>query len=46
MLPMPLSRHLYETAGFRVWGTEPRALQSNGRFLTEHHMALALGSSE
>jgi ribosomal protein S18 acetylase RimI-like enzyme len=33
---------LYESIGFRRWGTEPRAMQWAGRFVDEHHMVLAL----
>ncbi|MFD2647845.1 GNAT family N-acetyltransferase [Devosia albogilva] len=29
---------LYEKAGFRTYGTEPRALFVNGRFIDEHQM--------
>lgn len=29
---------LYEKAGFRIYGTEPRALYVNGRFIDEHQM--------
>lgn len=36
------ARHLYESAGFCVWGTEPRALHWAGQFRAEHHLALAL----
>jgi len=36
------ARRLYETAGFRRWGREPRALQWNGRFVAEHHLVLHL----
>jgi ribosomal protein S18 acetylase RimI-like enzyme len=39
----PVARHLYEAAGFRVWGTEARALQREGRFVAEHHLVLVLG---
>jgi ribosomal protein S18 acetylase RimI-like enzyme len=39
------AKHLYETAGFRIWGTEPRALHWNGRFVTEHHLTLDLRKS-
>lgn len=39
------AKHLYEAAGFRVWGTEPRALHWNGQFATEHHLALDLSKS-
>ncbi len=34
--------HLYCSLGFVTWGTEPRALLSNGRFVEEHHMILQL----
>jgi ribosomal protein S18 acetylase RimI-like enzyme len=34
------ARGLYESLGFRVWGTEPRALQHEGRVVSEHHMVL------
>ena len=43
--PAAAAKHLYEAAGFRVWGTEPRALHWNGRFVTEHHLALDLTKS-
>lgn len=43
--PGAVAKHLYESAGFRIWGTEPRALQWNGRFVTEHHLTLDLGKS-
>lgn len=42
--PATAAKHLYETAGFRIWGTEPRALQWNGQFVAEHHLALDLGN--
>ena len=38
----PEARRLYERAGFREWGAEPRALQWEGRFVAEHHMVLDL----
>jgi GNAT superfamily N-acetyltransferase len=38
------ARHLYESAGFRMWGTEPRALHWKGRFVSEHHLVLAFGT--
>jgi GNAT superfamily N-acetyltransferase len=41
--PAAAARHLYESAGFRVWGSEPRAQQWNGQFVTEHHLFLDLG---
>lgn len=37
--------HLYERAGFRSFGVEPRAIRVEGRFFAKNHMALALGSS-
>ena len=36
------ARRLYESAGFRVWGREPRALSWQGRFLDEDHLTLDL----
>lgn len=39
----PAARALYESLGFRVWGTEPRALVVDGRAAEEHHMVLMLG---
>jgi len=36
------ARRIYEAAGFRSWGTEPRALQWQGRFEDEIHMSLDL----
>ena len=38
----PAARRLYESAGFRVWGTEPRALRFDGSGADEHHMVLFL----
>jgi RimJ/RimL family protein N-acetyltransferase len=37
------ARRLYEAAGFRSWGREPRALQWEGRFVDEFHLVLDLG---
>jgi ribosomal protein S18 acetylase RimI-like enzyme len=37
------ARRLYEAAGFRIWGREPRALQWEGRFVDEFHLVLDLG---
>jgi ribosomal protein S18 acetylase RimI-like enzyme len=37
------ARRLYERAGFREWGREPRALSVDGRFVDETHMVLELG---
>jgi RimJ/RimL family protein N-acetyltransferase len=34
------ARRLYERAGFREWGKEPRAMQWEGRFVAEHHLIL------
>jgi GNAT superfamily N-acetyltransferase len=39
------ARRLYETAGFRVWGVEPRALHWQGRYVDEHHLVLDLGTA-
>jgi GNAT superfamily N-acetyltransferase len=36
------ARRLYESAGFRPWGREPRALCWNGRFVDEYHLVLDL----
>jgi ribosomal protein S18 acetylase RimI-like enzyme len=36
------ARRLYDRAGFRGWGYEPRALQWNGRYVGEHHLVLHL----
>ena len=33
---------LYERAGFREWGREPRALQWDGRYVDERHLVLDL----
>jgi RimJ/RimL family protein N-acetyltransferase len=38
------ARRLYERAGFRPWGREPRALSWQGRFVDEHHLVLALAA--
>lgn len=38
----PTAKRLYETAGFRPWGREPRSLQWKGRFVDEHHLVLEL----
>lgn len=38
----PAARRLYESVGFRLWGSEPRALQHEGRFVTEYHLVLPL----
>lgn len=36
------ARQLYESRGFRIWGTEPKAMRSEGKFWDEHHMVLEL----
>ena len=36
------ARRLYEAAGFRAFGTEPRAIQADGRFFAKIHMCLEL----
>jgi len=36
------ARMLYESLGFRVWGSEPDALRHDGRCVVDHHMALPL----
>jgi GNAT superfamily N-acetyltransferase len=36
------ARKLYESVGFRVWGTEPRAMCVGGRMADEHHVKLML----
>jgi len=40
----PGARALYESAGFRRWGTEPAAMRWGGRFVDEHHMLLELAT--
>lgn len=36
------ARRLYERHGFKIWGTEPRALCYDGRLVAEHHLCLML----
>ena len=36
------AKRVYESAGFRSWGRQPRALQWQGRFVDEHHLVLDL----
>ena len=38
----PEAKRLYEAAGFRTWGRQPRTLQWQDRFVDESHMALDL----
>jgi ribosomal protein S18 acetylase RimI-like enzyme len=37
------ARRMYEAAGFRAWGHEPRALHWEGCFVDELHLVLELG---
>jgi GNAT superfamily N-acetyltransferase len=41
--PARTARRMYEAAGFRSWGSQPRALHWQGRFVDEDHMILDLG---
>lgn len=43
--PATAAKHLYEAAGFLTWGTEPRALHWNDRFVSEYHLVLDLSKS-
>ncbi|WP_369828156.1 GNAT family N-acetyltransferase [Burkholderia singularis] len=36
------AKKLYVSQGFRTFGTEPRAMQINGRFFDEEHMCKQL----
>lgn len=36
------ARRLYERAGFKLWGTEPRAMRVDGKYVDEHHLWLTL----
>lgn len=36
------AKRLYEAAGFRVWGCEPRALQWQGKFVDDFHLVFDL----
>ena len=38
------ARQLYESLGFRVWGSEPLALRHGGRVVGEHHLVLPLAT--
>ena len=40
------AQRMYETAGFKPWGREPRALQWAGRFVDEFHLVLELASTQ
>lgn len=37
------AKRLYESKGFKVWGTEPKAMAADGAFFDEDHMVLLLG---
>lgn len=37
------ARHVYERAGFQLYGTEPDALREGGKSVDEYRMALRLG---
>jgi ribosomal protein S18 acetylase RimI-like enzyme len=39
----PIARRLYESLGFRHWGTQPAGFQKRGQLLEVHHFALPLG---
>ncbi len=39
---VPGAKKLYESIGFRVWGTEPDALEYQGQRVDEFHMAVRL----
>jgi L-amino acid N-acyltransferase YncA len=39
------AKRLYDAAGFRSWGREPRALHWKGRFVDEYHLVLDPGES-
>jgi len=41
----PAARGLYESLGFRVWGTEPDALRHEGVAYAEHYMTLFLDAA-
>lgn len=40
--PSEAARALYESAGFELWGTEPNALQHDGKFVDELHLSLRI----
>jgi GNAT superfamily N-acetyltransferase len=42
----PGARALYESVGFRRWGTEPAAMHWAGRLVDEHHMVLRLAERD
>ena len=42
----PEAKRMYEAAGFKSWGHQPRTLGWRGRFIDESHMALDLRKPE
>ena len=42
----PGARRLYESLGFRPWGTEPRAILFEGRYEDEVHLVLTLVAAD
>lgn len=42
----PIARRLYESFGFRCWGTQPAGFQKQGQLLDVHHFALPLGERD
>lgn len=40
------ARRLYETLGFQTWGTEPRSLRLDGRYLDRDYMILIFDEAE
>jgi RimJ/RimL family protein N-acetyltransferase len=42
----PGARRLYESLGFRPWGTEPRAILFEGRYEDEIHLVLTLDAAD
>ncbi|OJX09851.1 MAG: hypothetical protein BGO77_05405 [Caedibacter sp. 37-49] len=38
------ARKLYESCGFRVWGTKPYALNVSGKLYPLYHMSLILNN--
>src|ERR1700675_2458164 len=41
--PAVAAKRMYESAGFRSWGRQPRSLQWQGHFVDEHRVTLDLG---
>jgi len=42
----PEAQHLYESAGFRAWGSEPHSLLHGGQSVPEIHMALPFNTND